>query len=127
MAHLITLNLLIDSASEDDAIKAAHAAISSQAAIIDSSLEDARKAPHELDDSISNETYQQGDAFANWVIFSRSEAEFHGDLAGFWSNTYGWTSLDLATRFSLHQPLTRPIARGDDATLLLASGAIRLL
>ncbi len=123
MAHIVTLNLLIDSASEDDAIKAALAAISTQAAIIDSSLEDVKKTPHELEDSITNEAYRQGDAFASWVIYSRSEAEFHGDNAGFWSNTYGWTILDLATRYSPAPLMTMPGSRQDDATLILDSQA----
>jgi hypothetical protein len=53
-----------------------------------------------LNDSIANETYEEGDAFADWVIFSAGEARAN-DGAGYWSNEYGWTTIDHATRFYL--------------------------
>ncbi len=72
-----------------------------------------------LNDSIANETYAEGDAFNDWVIFSRSEA-IAQDGAAFWSNEYGWTSLDLATKFDGSSAHDLPISTNMDATWMLA-------
>ncbi len=55
-----------------------------------------------LNDSVANETYAKGDAFGNWLLFSHSEAKKDSEdsAAGYWSNTYGWCTRDLATRFT---------------------------
>lgn len=47
-----------------------------------------------LDDSIVNETYQTGDAFENWLVVINIEGK-----RAYWSNQYGWTSIERATRF----------------------------
>jgi hypothetical protein len=47
-----------------------------------------------------------------WVIFSRSEA-LRNEGAGFWSNSYGWVHLPVASRFSA--PDSRlPMSLSDD-------------
>jgi hypothetical protein len=52
-----------------------------------------------------------------WVIFSRSEAAASGDGAGFWSNEWGWTTKEQATRFD-EGPLSIPISIAMDAVLM---------
>jgi hypothetical protein len=75
-----------------------------------------------IEDSIFNETYAEGDAFKDWVIFSRSEAVTHNG-AGFWSNEHGWTTLDLVTQFSDDERKCKPhlpLSTGMDAMWMLA-------
>jgi len=52
-----------------------------------------------------------------FVIYSLSEASASDDDAGWWSNDDGWTTVDLATRFTAkekqgHGP---PFSFGNDA------------
>ncbi len=127
MAYLVTVKLLLDEASEEAATALAQAAINcitSQelaraGTLVDSTIEDVSAVNESLNDSIANETYSEGEAFANWLLYSQSEADSDsGDNTGYWSNTYGWTSRDLATRF----PSTRcetPNSVGNDATWML--------
>jgi len=109
MAYLVTVKLLLDEASEEAATALAQAAINcitsqelaSSNTLVDSTIEDVSAVNESLKDSIANETYSQGDAFANWVLYSQSEADSdNGENTGYWSNTYGWASKDLATRFT---------------------------
>ena len=72
-----------------------------------------------MEDSIVNETYAPGDFVLDWVIYSRSEFEAN-DGFGYWSNDYGWTSFDLATRFGGQSIEQMPDGRGKDATWQLA-------
>ena len=100
MAYLVTVKLLLDEASEEAATALAQAAINcitsqelaNAETLVDSTIEDVSAVNESLDDSIANETYSEGDAFANWVLYSQSEADSDSDdNAGYWSNTYGWT------------------------------------
>jgi len=36
----------------------------------------------------------------SFLVYSKSEAIYSEDGAGFWSNDLGWTTMDLATKFS---------------------------
>lgn len=69
-------------------------------------------------------TYVAGTAFADWIVFSQSEDDITDGEAGYWSNEYGYTTHDLATRF---EPTAHhlPIAAGGDARLVLADGPVR--
>ncbi|WP_253248781.1 hypothetical protein [Alcaligenes faecalis] len=125
MAHLVTVTILVDDNNCNevyDGINALmkNAAVEDNSAIIDYQVSNTERVHAVLEDSISNDSYEEGDAFKEWVIFSQSESDRSDDRAGFWSNLYGWTTFDMATRFSaVHTYL--PKARNNDATLLLAS------
>lgn len=54
----------------------------------DYQISDALKIHTALEDSISNDTYEEGDAFREWVIFSQSEADASDGEAGYWSKNY---------------------------------------
>lgn len=108
MAFIATLQILIDDPNESTVYdglnellrdaKAGGANGENQDWILDWKFASVDLASDSLNDSICNETYAEGDAFRDWVIFSPSEAATQ-DGAGFWSNEYGWTTLDLATKF----------------------------
>lgn len=130
MAYLVTVKLLLDEASEEAATALAQAAINcitsqelaNAETLVDSTIEDVSAVNESLDDSIANETYSEGDAFANWVLYSQSEADSDSDdNAGYWSNTYGWTSRDLATRFS-STSCDKPDSVGMDAMWMVEGG-----
>lgn len=130
MAYLVTVKLLLDEASEEAATALAQAAINcitsqelaNAETLVDSTIEDVSAVNESLDDSIANETYSEGDAFANWVLYSQSEADSDSDdNAGYWSNTYGWTSRDLATRFS-STSCDKPESVGMDAMWMVEGG-----
>ena len=130
MAYLVTGKLLLDEASEEAATALAQAAIhcitsqelANAETLVDSTIEDVSAVNESLDDSIANETYSEGDAFANWVLYSQSEADSDSDdNAGYWSNTYGWTSRDLATRFS-STSCDKPDSVGMDAMWMVEGG-----
>lgn len=67
---------------------------------------------------IGNETYDEGDAFKHWVIFSQSESDASDGEAGYWSNELGWCSLELATNFDT-QAVRLPITTNNDATMMM--------
>lgn len=53
----------------------------------------------------------------SYVIYSPNESACSSDGAGFWSNDFGWTTLDQATRFSEQekQVFDLPMSTGADA------------
>jgi hypothetical protein len=107
MAHLVTLTLLVDEADEsrvfdslNDMLRTAQQPVDDgrRPWLVDWTFGSVRTTLAELDDSIVNDTYAEGDLAKDWVAFSAKEsAESEG--AGYWSNKCGWTSLDLATKF----------------------------
>lgn len=115
MAKILTVHLLVDDSS-DAAIEAGVTALLASAEkgwIVDHNMDLPFDAPKEIEDAIVNETYTQGDTFHPHIFYSLEEA-VRSDGAGFWSNTYGFTTRDLATRFLLTDgPLDRPITGGD--------------
>lgn len=131
MAHIITVRILVDEPSEERAVSGLSEMLataakpidpddeSSSAWLVDWDIGPVQPANDALKDSIVNGTYAEGDAFDDWVIYSRSEAVASGDGAGFWSHTYGWTTLDLATKFEAQQ-LSMPHSAGMDATCMRA-------
>lgn len=82
--------------------------------IVDWKFESVEPTHESLNDSIANKTYAEGDAFDDWVIFSRSEA-IDGDGAGFWSNEHGWTTLEMSTKFEGASVRNLPHSVGMDA------------
>lgn len=127
MAYLATVTILIDEADEaracdgiSEMLTAAQQPVEEdgESWIVDWSIDSVATTTDELDDSICNDTYAEGDAFRDWVIFSRSEAVAQ-DGAGYWSNEYGWTTLDLATKFDAINR-ERPLSAGMDGVWMLA-------
>lgn len=129
MAHIAIIKVIIDEHDEarvtdglNEMLSAAQAPVDeeeSKSWIVDWSIEAVEEAHIELDDSIANDTYQEGDFLRDWVLYSASEANANGDGAGFWSNSYGWTTLDLATKFDGTQH-NKPMSAGNDAVWMLA-------
>jgi hypothetical protein len=129
MAYLVTLTVLVDEATEDLAeTRVSHALKSIISAcpigaVVDWKSDSVARANESLNDAICNGTYETGDAFKDWTIFSRSEAIASGDAAGFWSNEFGWTTFDLATRFSAADR-DLPMSAGDDALWMAAPAGL---
>ncbi len=108
MAFIATVTILVDEANETSVYDGINEILRNaqmggpngedRGWVVDWKFKSIKPANESLNDSIANETYAEGDAFNDWVIFSRSEA-IAQDGAGFWSNEYGWTTLDLATKF----------------------------
>ena len=99
MAYLATLQLLIDVESESAAtVLTSDIASQLQAdgQVLDWSVSDARAVNETIRDSIVNETYVSGECFGEYIVVSTTKRP---QDASFWSNTYGWTAYDLATRF----------------------------
>lgn len=99
MVYLATLQLLIDAESESAATVmssdiASHLQADGQ--VLDWSVSDARAVNETIRDSIVNETYVSGECFGEYIVVSTTKRP---QDASFWSNTYGWTAYDLATRF----------------------------
>lgn len=133
MALLVKIEVLIDETDANLAIAHLEQALStaSQPAgeydgswLVDWSIDLPSPVHEEINDSIVNKTYQRGDFQKDFVIFSASEARASDDCAGFWSNEYGWTILDLATRFSAVTG-SRPISVGMDATWMHTPNGLR--
>lgn len=125
MAHIVKLEILVDDPNQsrvyDSLNELLRNAQSSETGnnIVDWTFDDASMIHSSLQDSLANETYSEGEAFQDWVIYSASEAAVSEDNAGFWSNEYGWTTFNLATRFG-GCDLDLPVARNNDAVLILA-------
>lgn len=130
MAYIATIKILVDEANEstvydglNEMLRTAQEPVDEDDAetpwLLDWKFESVDPVNESLNDSIANETYAEGDAFNDWVIFSRSEAVAQ-DGAGFWSNEYGWTTLDLATKFEGASVQDLPISAGMDAVWMLA-------
>lgn len=128
MAHLVVVQILVDEHEEsrvvdgiNEMLKTAQQPVEEGGPswIVDWSIASARKTLKELDDSLVNEIYAEGDAFRNWVAFSASEASSLESGSGYWSNQFGWTSVDLATKFDPVDPVLPPTG-ADDVVWMLA-------
>lgn len=125
-AHIVTIKLLVNEPDEtrvydglNEMLSTAQSPVDDEPPwIVDWKFDAVMLANQTLSDSIASNTYAEGDAFSDWVIFSRSEAVAQ-DGAGFWSNGYGWTTLYLATKFDSID-LEYPLSAGMDAMLMLA-------
>jgi hypothetical protein len=129
MACVVTIKVLVDEPDParlmdglEEMMQAASTPIEEDGApwLIDWNIDLETPVNDAIDDSIVNDTYVKGDAFKNWVIYSISEAKAQ-DGNGYWSNTYGWTSFDLATRFEATN-CRLPNGAGMDACWMLAEG-----
>lgn len=118
MAYLVSIELLFDETDENDLVQSIRAWLSEakqkDETLLDWSVQSAEKINPSLEDSIANDTYSKGDVFSNWVIYSPSEAKSSDDNAAFWSNDFGWTTFDLATRFDA-TTYNLPLSIGNDA------------
>lgn len=102
MAKIVTVSLVVDE-DNDDIIERGLSVLFEHAErdwLIDWRYTDSTPLPVALADAIVNDTYGPGDAFELFVYFSAHEAFESGNGSGFWSNEYGWTTRDLATRFT---------------------------
>lgn len=123
MAYLVNVSILVDESDREEVYDALNALMATPddegyLNIIDYQISDAEKIHAALDDSISNDTYEEGDAFREWVIFSQSEADASDGEAGFWSNDLGWCSLPNATIFDA-RAVCLPISTNNDATMMM--------
>lgn len=123
MAKIVTVTLLLDVFSDGEAVDMVSAMCGVRqlkGLMVDYQVQTVDEVAPELADSIVNETYVAGEFAANWVFFSPSEAATEPDdpLHGYWSNEYGWTSRDLASRFEPVLFCNRPMSRGDDVVFL---------
>lgn len=129
MAHIATVKILVDEANENAVYDGINEILRDaqmggtngefRGWVVDWKFESVEPTNEELNDSIANEAYAEGDAFSDWVIFSRSEAVAQ-DGAGFWSNVHGWTTLEQATRFKSAFVRSLPHSAGMDATWMIA-------
>lgn len=129
MAHIATIKVLVDEHDENAVYDGINEILrdaqmggpngENRNWVVDWAFSSVNEANESLKDSIANKTYAEGEAFRDWVIFSRSEAVAHEDGAGFWSNEYGWTMLDLATKFDAIS-YNLPLSAGMDAVWMLA-------
>lgn len=132
MAFIATIRVLVDEIDPDRAHEALEEMLqaakspadpdhrTAKSWLIDAKIEDMTRAASAVETAIDADTYQCGDAFGQWVVYSRSEAIANEENAGYWSNEYGWTSFDLATRFN-GESMQLPISRSNDATLLMVA------
>jgi len=138
MAFIATVSILVDEANEASVYDGINEILrdaqmggpngEDRGWVVDWKFKAVEPVNESLNDSIANETYTEGDAFSDWVIFSRSEA-IARDGAGFWSNEYGWTTLDLATKFCGYEsrrPHDGPLSAGMDAVWMLAPYGMNL-
>lgn len=115
MAKIISLRLLVEDDFEMDLNE-----ILSNILVLDAVVDDESPVNNELEDSVVNETYSLGDAFIDWLIYAKSERDDDDPQSGYWSNSYGWGSRDLATRFESSSPCSLPLSKGGDAMWVLA-------
>lgn len=126
MAFIATVSILIDESNEDSAYEAinkiliqasARANEQEDAGVIDWNIDAVNTVNEPINDSIGNDTYAKGDAFRDWVILSGNAASL-SEGYGYWSKEYGWTTLDLATKYSV---AVREIPKecGEGATWML--------
>lgn len=125
MAYIATVKILVDETNETNVYDGINEMLRSaqygepngEGWIVDWKFESVDPVNESLNDSVANETYEEGDAFGDWVIFSHSEA-LAQDGAGFWSNEYGWTTFDEATKFDSREVIV-PCSTGMDAIWIL--------
>lgn len=122
MAQILTIRVLLD-AEEDVAKKEIDALLREHctktgSSLIDWEQSDIHPVCDEVDDAIANETYSNGLAFEEFVIYSSSEFQAG---TGYWSDTDGWTTFDRATRIDCTKR-ELPSSRGGDAMFLSVSG-----
>lgn len=123
MAYLVNVSILVDASCSNEVYDGLNALMhkaneGGNSPIIDYQISDADSVHAALEDSISNDTYEEGDAFKEWVIYSQSEADASEGEAGYWSNDLGWCSLENATIFDV-RAIHLPITTNKDATIML--------
>jgi hypothetical protein len=108
MAFIAKVSILIDESDEDSSYEViqniliqarARDAEQEDASVIDWNIDAVDPVNASINDSICNDTYANGEAFGDWVIQSGNAASVREGY-GYWSKEYGWTSLDLSTKYS---------------------------
>lgn len=114
MAYLATIQLLIDSESESAATIYAQEllALHPSSNVVDSQVVNTSEVNEAIRESIANGTYVMGACFGNYLVVRNHPRPEH---SAFWSTQYGWTSYDLATRFSADAIDIPPAAAADGA------------
>mgnify|MGYP000411413100 FL=1 len=99
MAYLATVQLLIDAETESSATGIAQELVSQMHAngsVLDFSVDDVRTVKQTINEQIADGTYVMGECFSNYLVVSKAKRD---PEASYWSNTFGWTDYNLATRF----------------------------
>lgn len=129
MAHLVTLTLLINDDNDghvcdgvNEMLRTAQQPIEQGGDfwLVDWSLDNVRPTLKELDKSLTKGSYAEGDLQRDWVAFSAKEAATDpGSNYGYWSDNFGWTTLDLATKYDASDRDT-PITEAGDVVWMMA-------
>ena len=99
MAYLATVQLLIDAETESSASSLAQellANMHSHGEVLDFNVDDVRTVKQTINEQIADGTYVMGECFSNYLVVSKAKRD---PEASYWSNTFGWTDYNLATRF----------------------------
>lgn len=121
MLFIQNVQLLVEANSEAEADELIKQCLV-QPQILDSSIEGTELAADELVDSITNNTYTQGDFCQGWVVFSPRVQDQFGQENAYRSEQHGWVSKDLATRYPPYQALINECrSHVGDSVMLLAS------
>lgn len=125
MAYLATVQLLIESESESAATAYAQELLTLHASskVVDSQVVNTSEVNETIRESIANGTYVMGACFGNYLVVRNHPRP---DQAAFWSNRYGWTSYDLATRFGADAIDIPASAAADGAAFHLDRGPIAM-
>jgi hypothetical protein len=108
MAHIATIKILLDDkdtghieASLNEMLATAQQPVEGgqKPWLVDWTVEAVDPVANCIAKAVADGTYSEGQMAGDLVLFSAAEAIASGDGAAFWSNEYGWTTLDLATRF----------------------------
>lgn len=99
MAFIMKLQIVADIPTEYVAEKLIRQLLNDYDAVVDVDVTDIKPLEASVEDAIVNETYESGEAFAAFIYYSPKQGNQAGN--GFWSNEYGWTTRDLASRFSM--------------------------
>ena len=99
MAYLATVQLLIDAETESSASGLAQELVAnmhSHGEVLDFNVDDVRTVKQTINEQIADGTYVMGECFSNYLVVSKAKRD---PEASYWSNTFGWTDYNLATRF----------------------------
>jgi hypothetical protein len=123
MAYMATIQLLIEAETESSATSIAKELASQMQAagqILDSQVGDVSPVNQFINEQIADGTYVLGECFGNYIVVS---IEKRDPDTSFWSNTFGWTSYDLATRFDALVDRLPSGLTNKDSMFLLDRGA----
>ena len=122
MAYLATVQLLIDAETESRASSLAQellANMHSHGEVLDFNVDDVRTVKKTINEQIADGTYVMGECFGNYLVVSKAKRD---PDASYWSNTFGWTDYNLATRFDALVDRLPTGLTNDEAAFILDRG-----